>query len=237
VATAIVGGSTILATGAALASQVLDDGRIGVAFLGDRTLNEGAVYEAFNLASLWSLPVLYVCENNNAAPHNPNASGLSVAELTDVARSFRIAAETVDATDPTAAHDAAQDAIAQVRSGQRPLFLETRTPRWPGNAGQDPSLEITGRTDVSTAWSPPPSDPMEAWHRADPILRLVRLGMEEEVFDQAAVARLDGEVRGLVDQAVAAARSAPAPASEMAIAHALASGDLWPPVGVPYGWK
>src|SRR3954451_4406938 len=63
-ASAIVGGSTILATGAALAAQVLGDDRIGVAFLGDRTLNEGAPYEALNLASLWSLPVLYVCENN-----------------------------------------------------------------------------------------------------------------------------------------------------------------------------
>lgn len=228
VATAIVGGSTILATGAALAAQVLGDERIGVAFLGDRTLNEGAVYEAFNLASLWQLPVLYVCEHNNAVPYEPRQSGLSLAEVGDAARMFGIRAESVDATDPTTVYDAAAGAIAEVRLKRRPVFLETRTPRWVGNAGPDPSLDATGPTDVSVAWAPPPSDPLEAWHRADPVLRLVQLALADEVLDQQAVLRLDEEISRGIDQAVEAARAAPFPDPASALAHVLRGDGLWP---------
>ncbi len=128
-ASAIVGGSTILATGAALAAQVLGDGRIGVAFLGDRTLNEGAPYESFNLASLWSLPVLYVCENNVFSPDGPRASNLTMKELVDVARTFNIATEAVDATDPVGLYDVVERAVSTVRNERRPFFLETRIPR------------------------------------------------------------------------------------------------------------
>jgi pyruvate dehydrogenase E1 component alpha subunit len=230
-ATAIVGGSTILATGAALAAQVLGDNRIGVAFLGDRTLNEGAVYESFNIASLWKLPVLYVCENNNATPYNPAASNLSVSEITDIARTFHIATEAVDATDPLALFDVVEVAIKRVRSERIPLFLETRTPRWPGNAGQDPSLDITGTTDLSVAWAPPSSDPQEAWHRVDPVLGLIREGLARGVIDQGAASKVDAEVRAVIDQAMAAARSAPAPEGEDALNDALSSSDFWPPVG------
>lgn len=228
VATAIVGGSTILATGAALAAQVLGDERIGVAFLGDRTLNEGAVYEAFNLASLWQLPVLYVCEHNNAVPYDPRQSGLSLAELADAARMFCIAAESVDATDPTAAYDAAAEAIAEVRLKRRPAFLETRTPRWAGNAGPDPSLDATGPTDVSLAWTLLRSDPLEAWHRADPVLRMVQLALAEDVLDEQAVLRLDEEISRSISQAIVAARAAPFPDPASALADALRGGGLWP---------
>ena len=186
VATAIVGGSTILATGAGLAAQVIGDDRIGVAFLGDRTLNEGAVYEAFNLASLWKLPVLYVCENNVGAPFDPKSSNLTVSQLVDVAHTFGIDAEAADAVDPVAFYDVAERAVSHVRHERRPMFLETRTNRWPGNqGGGDPSLAATGPTDIVVAWSPPADDQHEAWHRSDPVLRLTRAIIEEEVADQA----------------------------------------------------
>jgi TPP-dependent pyruvate/acetoin dehydrogenase alpha subunit len=227
-ATAIVGGSTILATGAALAAQQLGDGRIGVAFLGDRTLNEGAVNEAFNLAALWGLPVLYVCENNFADSPDPRASNLSVPQITDVARLYGIAAEAIDATDPETAYQAADRLIRQVREGGKPVFLEARTPRWPGNAGPDPSLAITGATDVRLAWEPPADDPQASWHQADPILRLIRLALEEEVADQREILALDEEVQSAVAAAGAAARAAPFPAAEAAFVDALSGSDLWP---------
>jgi pyruvate dehydrogenase E1 component alpha subunit len=231
-ATAIVGGSTILATGAALAAQVLGDDRIGVAFLGDRTLNEGAVYESFNIASLWNLPVLYVCENNNATPYNPAASNLSVTEITDIARTFHIETRAVDATHPMDLHTAVEEAINRVRSERIPLFLETRTPRWPGNdAGQDPSLEITGATDLAFAWAPPDNDPQAAWHENDPLLRLTKVGLNRGAVDQEALAKLDADVRTIIDQAIAGARSAPPPEGQDALNDALSSSDFWPPVG------
>jgi TPP-dependent pyruvate/acetoin dehydrogenase alpha subunit len=229
VATAIVGGSTILATGAGLAAQVLGDDRIGVAFLGDRTLNEGAVYEAFNLASLWKLPVLYVCENNVGAPFDPKSSNLTVSQLVDVARTFGIDAEATDAIDPVAFHDVAERAVGHVRQERRPMFLETRTNRWPGNqGGGDPSLAATGPTDIAVAWSSPADDKHDAWHRSDPVLRLTRAIIEEEIADQAALLKLDAEVKEIIAQALAAARAAPEPAGETAFEHALAGGDLWP---------
>ena len=227
VATAIVGGSTILATGTALAAQVLGDERIGVAFLGDRTLNEGAVYESFNLASLWSLPVLYVCENNNASPYDLRTSGLAVKSLVDVPRAFGIAAEAVDATDPFAVYEAAGRAIDEVRRERHPFFLETTTPRWPGNAGADPSLDITGATDISLAWSAPAEDRLEAWHRADPVLRLLRACIPEGVIDAEGADRLDREIRGSLREAAAMARSAAMPGADLATTHALANDGLW----------
>lgn len=228
-ASAIVGGSTILATGAALAAQVLKDDRIGVAFLGDRTLNEGAPYEAFNLASLWSLPVLYVCENNVAGSEGgPRASNLAVRELIDIARTFNIEAEAVDATDPVRVYDAAVRAVETVRRERRPFFLETRTPRWPGNMGPDPTLSVTGRTDLSIVWNPPREDPHEVWHRADPVLNLTRVVIVEEVADQHAIERLDAEVCEIVERAKERARAAPFPEGRAAFTDALAGGDLWP---------
>jgi pyruvate dehydrogenase E1 component alpha subunit len=227
-ASAIVGGSTILATGAALAAQVLGDNRIGVAFLGDRTLNEGAPYESLNLASLWSLPVLYVCENNFFSDAGPRASNLTVNALVDIARAFNIEAEAVEATDPVGLYDVAERAVSTVRNQRRPFFLETRTSRWPGNAGADPSLAITGATDVSIVWDPPKDDPHAAWHRADPVLNMVRASLLEEVIDQQGVLQLDGEVKETVARGQSLARAAAFPPGEAAFADALSGGDLWP---------
>jgi TPP-dependent pyruvate/acetoin dehydrogenase alpha subunit len=228
-ASAIVGGSTIMATGAALAAQVLKDNRIGVAFLGDRTLNEGAPYEAFNLASLWSLPVLYVCENNVAGSEGgPRASNLTVKEIIDVARTFNIETVAVDATDPVKLHDTVVRAVNTVRNERRPFFLETRTPRWPGNVGADPTLSVTGPTDLTIVWNPPKEDPQEAWHRADPVLNMTREVLVEEVADQQAIMKLDSEVLEVVSRAKEAARAAPFPPGDAAFADALAGGDLWP---------
>ncbi len=229
VATAIVGGSTILATGAGLAAQVLGEDKIGVAFLGDRTLNEGAVYESFNLASLWKLPVLYVCENNVGEPFEAKSSNMAANQLLDVVRAFQIDTEAVEAMDPVAFYDVAVRAVNHVRGERRPMFLETRTNRWPGNllAG-DPSLAATGPTDISLAWSPPADDKHETWHRSDPVLRLTRAIIDEELADQQTLLRLDAEVKERIGRALAAARAAPEAPGETAFEHALAGGDLWP---------
>jgi TPP-dependent pyruvate/acetoin dehydrogenase alpha subunit len=228
-ASAIVGGSTIMATGAALAAQVMNDGRIGVAFLGDRTLNEGAPYESFNLASLWSLPVLYVCENNFfGGEAGLRASNLSVNELIDIARTFNIEAAAVDATDPVKLNDTVVRAVNTVRNERRPFFLEARTPRWPGNVGADPTLSVTGPTDLSIVWNPPREDPNETWHRADPVLNMTRAVLLEEVADQQAILALDSEVKEIVNRGRDAARKAPFPEGQAAFADALAGGDLWP---------
>lgn len=229
VATSIVGGSTIMATGAALAARVTGDDWISVAFLGDRSLAEGVVPEVFNLAGLWELPVLYVCENNNAAPYDPRRSNLNLSELTDLPRTYGVTAAAVDATDPAAVYPTAQELIEKVRSERQPAFLEARTPAWPGRpAGDNPTLAATGVTDLRLAWQPPAQDPIEAWHRADPLLHMVRLVLDAGAASKEDILGMDATIQETVARATAAAQSAPFPSPDDAFADILAGDDLWP---------
>lgn len=225
VATSIVGGSTIMATGAALAAQVLGGDQIGVAFLGDRSVQEGAVAEALNLASLWELPVLYVCENNDAIPFNPRRLGSSLREAGDLARTYGIRAEVVDGTDPNATYALAHDLIGYVRTERRPAFVESRTMAYPGRAG--PTLDVTGPTDLTHAWAAP-TDGQEAWRRADPVLRMVQLVLAEEALDRDEILARDRSIQHAIDESVSAARAAPFPAPDAAFENLRAGGDLWP---------
>lgn len=229
VATSIVGGSTIMATGAALAAQVTGDDWIAVAFLGDRSLAEGVVPEVFNLAGLWELPILYVCENNNATPYDPRRSNLNFAELIDLPRTYGIAAVAVDATDPMVVYPVAQELVQRVRAERKPAFLEARTPPWPGRAGgENPALTATGTTDLSLAWAPPAADPLAGWHGVDPVLRMVEHVLAAGVATADNVLKMDRAIQDTVQRATKAARAAPFPAPEGAFADIFAGGDLWP---------
>jgi pyruvate dehydrogenase E1 component alpha subunit len=229
VATSIVGGSTVLATGAALAAQVSGENWISVAFLGDRSLAEGVVAETLNLAGLWDLPVLYVCENNAAVPYDPRRLNLSLRELTDLPNLYGVAAVAVDATDPAAVYPVAEELVKRVRAERKPAFLEARTPAWEGRSGgENPSLAATGATDLSLAWAPLGDDPLAAWHRADPVLRIVEQALAAGVCSQEDVLRIDAEARARVQRGADAALAAAFPAAERAFADVYAEGDLWP---------
>ncbi len=229
VATSIVGGSTLLATGAALAAQVMDADWIGVAFLGDRSLAEGVVPEVLNLAGLWSLPVLYVCENNAAVPYDPRRLNLSLAELTDLPATYGVTAISVDATDPAAVYPVAVEIVERVRRERQPAFLEARTPAWPGRSGgENPSLAVTGAMDLRLACEPPAEDPLERWHRADPVLRMVEIVLAEKAATPEEVLAMDQRIQERVVSATAAARAAPFPPADDAFVHVFGGGDLWP---------
>ena len=229
IATSIVGGSTMMATGAALAAQVTEADWIGVAFLGDRSLAEGVVPEVFNLAGLWELPVLYVCENNNAVPYEPRRGNLSLAALTDLPRTYGVAATAVDAIDAEDVYSVAAELVERVRRERKPAFLEARTPAWPGReGGGNPTLAVTGATDLEVAWNPPPDDPLEAWHRVDPVLRMARLVVDAGVATRDDLLSADRAVQDRVAQATEVARQAAFPPAADAFAHVLAGGDLWP---------
>jgi pyruvate dehydrogenase E1 component alpha subunit len=229
VATSIVGGSTMMATGAALAAQVLDGDWIAVAFLGDRSLAEGVVPEVFNLAGLWELPVLYVCENNNAAPYDPRRGNLSLKELTDLPQTYGVATAAVDAIDPEVVYPVAADLVERVRTERRPAFLEARTPAWPGReGGGNPTLDVTGPTDLRVAWDPPANDPLAQWHAADPVLKIVKHVLAAGVASGDDVLARDRTTKERVARAADAARNAPFPAAGGAFADILAGGDTWP---------
>jgi pyruvate dehydrogenase E1 component alpha subunit len=229
VATSIVGGSTIMATGAALAAQVTGGDWIAVAFLGDRSLAEGVVPEVFNLAGLWDLPVLYVCENNNATPYDPRRSNLNLSALTDLPQTYGVAAEAVDAVDPASVYPVAEELVQRVRRDRHPAFLEARTSPWPGReGGGNPTLDVTGTTDLRHAWDPPADDPLADWHRADPVLRMVNLVLDAGAASKDDVLGMDRRIQERVAKATETARAASFPAANDAFAHVLAGGDLWP---------
>src|SRR5947209_9169525 len=128
-ANAIVGGSAGLATGAAMSSKMRGSDQVTVCFFGDGALGQGVLYEVMNMASLWKLPVIYVCENNQYNEYTPN-SETTAGEMSARAKAFGILSETVDGQDVRAVYATALRMVEQARSGGGPAFMLCNTYRY-----------------------------------------------------------------------------------------------------------
>lgn len=191
---AIVGGGLPLAVGLALADRM--QGRSGVAtcFFGEGAVAEGEFHESLNLAALWRLPVLFVCENNLYAMGT--ALALSEAE-TDIARkaeSYRIVAEAIDGMDVVAVEAATRRAVAAIRAGEGPRFLECRTYRFRAHSMYDPQL-YRAKAEV------------EDWMHHDPIPRFRDWAIAAGELHEADVAAIEAEVADEVAAAIAFAEA------------------------------
>lgn len=145
VTTGIVGSTMPIANGLALASQLSGDGRVTIAYFGDGASNIGAFHEALNLASLWKLPVVFVCSNNRYAEHTKYSVGTAVENISTRAASYSMPGVTVDGNDPVAMHAVAREAIERARSGQGPTLIEAITFRFFGHIfGDDDSYMDDG---------------------------------------------------------------------------------------------
>ena len=163
-ANAIVGGGIALATGAALAADVLGDGRVAVAFFGDGAANQGVFHESLNLAAIWRLPVVFVCENNGWAESTPVEYSTSVADIASRAGAYGISGVTVAGEDYEAVHAAAGEAVRRARAGEGPTLLEVKVARIRGHYIGDPQ-QYRSRTERQEA------------RERDPVARLAnRLG-------------------------------------------------------------
>lgn len=156
---AIVGGGLPLAAGIALADQRLRPGTITACFFGEGAVGEGAFHETMNLATLWQLPLLFVCENNLYAMGVPLQDSESQTDIWRKAQAYRMAAEQVDAMDPVKVEAAAQRAVEHLRTGKGPYFLECRTYRFRAHSMFD-TQAYRSREEI------------ENWKRRDPIERL-----------------------------------------------------------------
>src|SRR5690554_5464851 len=136
-ANAIVGASIPIALGSALAHQVKKTDALAVAFFGDGAMAEGVMHESLNLASLWQLPLLFVCENNGWAEFSPTHKQF-VAPLSKLADAFSLPHEKVDGNDVLQVVKAAEQAVADIRAGKGPRVLECVTHRWRGHYEGDP---------------------------------------------------------------------------------------------------
>jgi len=176
---AVVGGCAGLATGAGFGLKVRREPHVAVGFFGDGALEEGLVSESFNIAALWKLPVVYVCENNSAGAMGPQQGGYPTAiTATDsfvrLPAAYGIHCLKVDGTDIAAVYAAASAAGQRCRGGDGPVFIEAFTTRWPGSSPLWPELATV--TDLNDAWDPARiSGPHADWSRHhDPVLRVAR---------------------------------------------------------------
>jgi len=187
---AIVGGGLPIAVGLALADKMRAQPRVTCCFFGDGAVAEGEFHECLNLAALWRLPVFFVCENNLYAMGTRLDLAQSTTDLAKKAAAYGIAAEAVDGMDVLAVEAAAQRAVAQVRAGDGPFFLECKTYRFRAHSMYDPEL-YRSKAEV------------EEWKKRDPISNLVMLLQ----LSDADLAQMERNVAKELDDAVAYAEA------------------------------
>ena len=219
---AMVGGSIALATGAAYGLKLAGEGKISVAHFGDGTLDEGVCYEALNLASVFELPVLFVCENNSKAGQRPS-SMLAAAKLRDVPQALQIHNVIVDGADADATRDTFAQAAERVRATGKPVFVECTLERWPGSH-QVTAAFPTGVTDLALAFDPSQISGKHAdWiARFDPILRAARTFVADATASREELAALDTRVCKIMEDARAFAEASPFPDPSAAFTGAFA---------------
>ena len=191
---AIVGGGLPLAIGLALADKLRGQPHVTCCFFGDGAVAEGEFHESLNLAALWQLPVLLVCENNSYAMGTALELHQAVTDLSKKAASYAIPAVAADGMDVLAVEAAACAAAAAVRNGMGPQFLECRTYRFRGHSAFDTEL-YRDKAEVAT------------WKERDPISVFGKLLMEHGLLDDVELAAIERDVAAEVDEAVAFAEA------------------------------
>ena len=219
----LVGGCVPLAAGAAHAFKSFGQDRVSVVFFGDGAMEEGVTFEAFNLASLWRLPVIFICENNDPSsqgrPANAQVPGaIAATKLTDVPKSLSISSQVVNGADLQAVYQAVQKARRDCIAGDGPVFIEAVTKGWPGSAGQWPELK-TGNTDLKMAWieSAIPSEYGDWFQHDDPVLRYCREQITQKTVTPETITEIDSRVSKRIVAATEEALAASLPSGPKAL--------------------
>ena len=205
-ANAIVGGSAGIATGAAFSAKALGTDRVSVCFFGEGALGQGLVYEVMNMASLWQLPIVYVCENNLYNEYT-SYEDVTAGSVTARAEAFGIPAESVDGQDVLAVYEAATGAVERARRGGGPSFLECRTYRYHGHHVGDVDRSYYRAKDEEDRWQA----------ERDPIAILAA-----HLGDDDAIERTRERVEAQIADAVQYALDAPFPDSSEVTSHVYA---------------
>lgn len=211
-ANGIVGGGIALTVGAALSAQLAGNGNVAVAFFGDGAANQGVLMEAFNVAALWKLPCILVCENNGFSEFSPTGT-VTAGAIVDRAAPFGIPATSVDGNDVIDVWQAANAAIRRARAGDGPSFIEARTYRIRGHVEAEGSiLAAPYREDAEIA----------EWQKKDPIARLAAYLTEHGLADAALLDAVAAEVDQTVAEAADYAAAQPFPEPDQAFRHMFA---------------
>jgi acetoin:2,6-dichlorophenolindophenol oxidoreductase subunit alpha len=197
-ATGVVGGTIPLALGAAFAAREKKQNQVAMVFFGDGAGQAGPFHESLNIASLWQLPLIFVCENNGYAEFTPLSAHTKIERLAQHAKSYGIPASTVDGNDLFAVRDAMQKAVEKCRAGKGPVFVECLTYRMRGHYEGDPAKyrELAQ---------------LAEWKKKDPITRAARALKSKKAITDNEIEAIEREVRELVEKAAEFALSSPWP--------------------------
>ncbi len=188
-ANGVVGGGIPIAVGAALASKMMAKGTVVVSFFGDGALNEGAFHEAANMAAIWKLPVIFVCENNKYGMSSSTAKAFALENLSDRAKGYGFPGVTIDGNDVVAVYEATQAAVNRAKAGEGPTLIEAQTYRWKGHSRSDKNLYRT-------------KEEIEEWKAVDPIVRFKNVLLERNIATVEELAEIEKRATDQVIEAV-----------------------------------
>ncbi|MBT8446105.1 MAG: thiamine pyrophosphate-dependent dehydrogenase E1 component subunit alpha [Gammaproteobacteria bacterium] len=195
---AIVGAGLPVAVGAAISARQRGQGQLAITYFGDGSTNIGGFHESMNLAAVWKLPVIFICENNLYGEYSPILSTTPMMDLAVRADSYAMPAAVVDGNDPVAVYQATQRAGERARGGGGPTFIECKTYRQCGHSRSDPAKYR------------PPGE-LDSWVARDPIPRFRESLIAEALADARQLDDIDAAVAAEIDAAAAAAAEAPWP--------------------------
>ena len=199
----IVGGQVPLGAGVAFAEKYKGTDHLCVTYMGDGAVRQGALTETFNMAALWKLPVIFVCENNGYAMGTSVERTTVQTDIYKLGLPYGIPSSPVDGMDPVAVHNAMDEAAQRARAGEGPTFLEIRTYRYKGHSMSDPQKYRT-------------KEELESYKAKDPIEAVKATILKEKYADEKWFEDMEAKIKGIVDEAVKFAEESPWPeASEL----------------------
>ena len=203
-ATAVVGAGIPIATGAGLSIKLRKTDQVVACFFGDGASNQGTFHEGINMAAIWKLPVLYVCENNLYAMGTRQTQVMAIRDVAKRAEAYGIPGITVDGNDALAVYKAAQEAVERARSGEGSTLIECKTYRQKGHSRWDPAAYR-------------PREEVEDWLKRDPLRGMKKHLLDAKCLSEVEAARIEKEVEDAVERAVEFAVASPYPKPEEAL--------------------
>ncbi len=208
----IVGGQIPLGAGIAFAEKYKGTSNVNVCYMGDGAVRQGALNEAFNMAMLWKLPVVFVCENNGYAMGTSVARTTNMLDIYKIGLGFDMPCAPVDGMDPVAVHNAMDEAVSRARKGEGPTFLEMRTYRYKGHSMSDPAKYRS-------------KEEVEEYKAKDPIDSVKETILRKKYANEAWIEEINEKVKAIVDESVRFAEESPLPEAQELYTDVYAQGD------------
>ena len=208
----IVGGQIPLGAGIAFAEKYKGTTNVNVCYMGDGAVRQGALNEAFNMAMLWKLPVVFVCENNGYAMGTSVARTTNMLDIYKIGLGFDMPCAPVDGMDPVAVHNAMDEAVSRARRGEGPTFLEMRTYRYKGHSMSDPAKYRS-------------KEEVEEYKAKDPIESVRETILRKKYANEAWIEEINEKVKAILDESVRFAEESPLPEAQELYTDVYAQGD------------